>query len=163
MNVQVSLKSPKFLLSIALIWSLVFSFIVSPIQAKAVQKVTAQQGIVKIAKQNVGKPYKYGGTTPKGFDASGFVQYVYNTSSVKTKLPRTVMEQYKKGTSVKQKNLMAGDLVFFKTSGTKVSFVGIYIGENKFIAATQSKGVSTVSLATIYWKDHYVGAKRILK
>ncbi|SFC64693.1 NlpC/P60 family protein [Bacillus sp. OV322] len=109
-----------------------------------------------------GKPFKWGGTTPNGFDASGFTQYVFSHSYAKLKLPRTVKEQYKMGSPVQKKTLKEGDLVFFKIDGKNVSFVGIFLGQDQFIAAA-SKGVSIQSLSLKYYSERYAGAKRIVK
>lgn len=119
--------------------------------------------IATTANQYVGSPYKYGGTTPKGFDASGFTQYVYKNAAVKMTIPRTSADQYKTGKSVSQGQLKAGDLVFYATGkkGT-VSFVGIYNKNGTFIGAT-SKGVKVVKMNDKYWKGQYIGAKRIIK
>ena len=108
-------------------------------------------------------PYKWGGTTPKGFDASGFTQYVYKKAATNMSIPRTSASQYKVGKAVKQNALKQGDLVFYAT-GKKgiVSFVGIYNGDGTFIGAT-SKGVKVVKMSDKYWKDRYIGAKRIIK
>jgi murein DD-endopeptidase len=162
MNSQAHVKNSNFFITLAVALSMVFSFILAPVNSKAAVTATPQKEIVQIAKDLVGKPYRYGGNTIKGFDASGFVQFVYSHSTLKIKLPRTSSDQFKKGISVKENKLQSGDLVFFKTTGKKVSFVGIYIGGNKFVAST-SKGVTVNSLSNKYWKDRYAGAKRILK
>lgn len=119
------------------------------------------QEVTETAKLYKGTPFKWGGTTPKGFDASGFTKYIYKTTVVNKTLPRTSAEQYKGGKAVAKGSEKLGDLVFFKTNGKSVSFVGIYLGNKEFIAAT-SKGVRIQSLNTKYWKDAYVGAKRYL-
>lgn len=119
--------------------------------------------VSSVANRYVNTPYKSGGTTPKGFDASGFTQYVYKKAATKLSIPRTSASQYKVGKAVKQNELKQGDLVFYAT-GKKgvVSFVGIYNGNGTFIGAT-SKGVKVVKLNEKYWKDRYIGAKRIIK
>ena len=115
------------------------------------------------AKRYVGDPYKWGGTTPKGFDASGFTQYVYKTAATKMTIPRTSASQYKIGKAVKQNELKQGDLVFYATGQKgKVSFVGIYNGNGKFTGVT-SKGVKEVTMSDKYWKERYIGAKRVIK
>jgi murein DD-endopeptidase len=97
----------------------------------------------------------------KRFDASGFTTYIFKTTVVNKSLPRTAADQYKGGTPVAKGKEKLGDLVFFKTNGKSVSFVGIYMGNKEFIAAT-SKGVRIQSLDAKYWKGTYVGSKRYL-
>lgn len=112
--------------------------------------------VVSYAKQFIGSKYKYGGTTPSGFDCSGFTQYIYKNFGVN--LNRTAAAQYSNGTAVTQ--LQAGDLVMFGKSG--INHVGIYIGGNQFIhAANERSGVRIDSLSTGYYKTNYVGARRI--
>lgn len=115
--------------------------------------------IISTAKSFLGVPYKWGGTTPSGFDCSGFTRYVFASQSIS--LPRVSIDQYGVGTPVAFNNLIPGDLVFFNlVSGKQVSHVGIYIGDNQFISATSSKGIAIYSF-TPYWANAYVGAKRI--
>lgn len=119
---------------------------------------TSQSGnsVVSYAKQFLGCKYVYGGTSPSGFDCSGFTQYVYKHFGVN--LNRTAAAQYSNGKSVT--SLQAGDLVMFGKSG--INHVGIYIGGNTFIhAANKSQGVRTDSMSTGYYKTNYVGARRI--
>ena len=112
--------------------------------------------VVSYAKQFIGSKYKYGGTTPSGFDCSGFTQYIYKNFGVN--LNRTAAAQYSNGVAVTQ--LQAGDLVMFGKSG--INHVGIYIGGNQFIhAANERSGVRIDSLSTGYYKTNYVGARRI--
>ena len=79
-------------------------------------------------------------------------------------IPRTSAEQYKQGKAVKQKELKQGDLVFSYATGKKgkVSFVAIYNGDDTFTGVT-TKGVKIVKMSDKYWKDRYIGAKRIIK
>ena len=118
--------------------------------------------LIATAKQYLGVKYVYGGTTPKGFDCSGFVQYVFEKH--KKKLPRTADVQYRAGKPVsKIKDLQPGDLVFFATGKPKdVNHVGIYIGKDQFINAQTSKGVAIAKLTDSYWKTAYIGARRAL-
>ena len=112
--------------------------------------------VVAYAKQFLGCKYVYGGTTTSGFDCSGFTQFVYKHFGVN--LNRTAAAQYSNGKAVT--SLQAGDLVMFGKSG--INHVGIYIGGNTFIhAANPSRGVTTDTLASGYYKTNYVGARRI--
>lgn len=135
----------------------------APMANKAEASVSWGQEVTEVAKRYMGVKYKEGGTTTKGFDASGFTQFVFDKSAADIKLPRTSKDQYKKGVAVKKNNIKEGDLVFFNTSGKGVSFVGIALSKDKFIAVTVNKGVSIQSMNTKYWKDRYVGATRVLK
>lgn len=108
-----------------------------------------------------GTPYVYGGTSRGGFDCSGFVGYVFAKNGVK--LPRTSLEQSSRGTAVSRGNLQSGDLVFFRTRGSRVSHVGIYIGNNKFIHASSGGGRVRTDSLTGYYAQRYAGARRVLK
>ncbi|EMI09537.1 C40 family peptidase [Anoxybacillus gonensis] len=121
---------------------------------------TNEEGIVSFSKKFLGTPYKWGGTTPRGFDCSGFVTYVYRSFGIH--LPRTAEEQYEKGKKVERSNLNAGDLVFFSTYKATASHAGIYIGGNKFIHASSKKGVTISDLDESYWESRYLGARRYL-
>lgn len=117
--------------------------------------------IIATAKKYIGVPYLWGGSTPKGFDCSGFVQYVFKAHGIS--LNRTCETQYKHGTYVSKSNLKPGDLVFFQnTYKSGISHVGIYIGDGKFIHASSSKGVVISNLSSSYYVSHYYGARRIL-
>ncbi|WP_028543384.1 C40 family peptidase [Paenibacillus taiwanensis] len=108
----------------------------------------------------MGIDYKYGGTTTKGFDCSGFVKYVFDKFNVE--LPRSSSSQYEVGDKVKKDELRPGDLVFFNTSGSGISHVGIYVGNGQFAHASTSKGTRIDDLSMDYYEKRYVGAKRIL-
>jgi peptidoglycan endopeptidase LytE len=122
----------------------------------AVPKVVSiTDQIVQSAYGYLGIPYVWGGTTPKGFDCSGFVQYVFAQKGIA--LPRTSSQMFSRGTAVK--DLKTGDLVFFAKGS--INHVGIYVGNGNFISAT-SHGVKVESLWGAYWGGRYAGAKRIL-
>ena len=152
----------KYLLVGVSIFAMVMALLFSPFLNKAEASVSWGQEVTEVAKRFMGVKYTAGGTTPKGFDASGFTKYVYKESAAKINLPRTAKDQYKVGTAVKQQDIREGDLVFFNTNGKDVSFVGIALNKESFIGVTVNKGVSIQSLKTKYWKDSYVGAKRVL-
>ena len=106
-----------------------------------------------------GAPYRNGGTTPEGFDCSGFVQYVYRLHGVA--VPRETREQFRLGRSLRRDDLVAGDLVFFTTVAPGASHVGIVIGPDQFVHAPSERGVVRVEhLSAEYWNRRYVGARR---
>jgi peptidoglycan endopeptidase LytE len=110
----------------------------------------------------LGKPYRYGGMSPKGFDCSGFVSYIFKISGIS--LPHQSAGQYGKGIAVEKSKLITGDLVFFRTGGSKrINHVGIYIGDDRFIHAASSRGIVTESLKSKYYSKCYAGAKRIIE
>jgi cell wall-associated NlpC family hydrolase len=105
--------------------------------------------------------YRRGGRTPStGFDCSGFVSYVFRHTLGKD-LPATSASQFHAGTRVDRADLRTGDLVFFRTRGKRVSHVGIYLDNGRFIhSPSAGKTVSIDSLDASYWSRHYAGAKR---
>lgn len=118
--------------------------------------------VLASAKKQIGVPYVYGGTTPKGFDCSGFLQYVFAQNGYK--IPRLADDQYTLGKRTNSTSqLEKGDLVFFDTDGTGVSHCGIYLGDNQFIHASSSKGIRVDDLNNSYWKLRYYGGKHIVK
>jgi cell wall-associated NlpC family hydrolase len=118
--------------------------------------------IVNEAKQHIGVEYVFGGSSPSGFDCSGFVRYVYKQAGIK--LPRSSADQYEVGKTVSKGDLEPGDLVFFSgTYKSGISHAGIYVGDNKFISASSSKGIKIDSLKGGYWGPKYTGTKRVLK
>lgn len=133
--------------------------IVSGIGATTADAATSTE-ITQTANKYIGVPYVYGGTTTKGFDCSGYTQYVFKQLGVTIK--RTAADQYKQGTAVSKANLKVGDLVFFNTTGRTASHVGIYLGNNKFAHAGSSTGVTVASLTSSYWGPKYNGARRVI-
>ena len=123
-----------------------------------------REALLKYARYFKGGRYKWGGTTPEGFDCSGYVQYLYKKHGIN--LPRTALSQSKTGIPVQPDQLQKGDLVFFLTDkkrGIPVTHVGIYLGNGEFIhAASRKKGVIISPLDHGHYQKCYVGARRIL-
>ena len=119
--------------------------------------------IVRRAQSFIGLPYQWGGSSPEeGFDCSGLTQTIYHL--VGLNLPRTSGEQFRAGSQVNPDQIRRGDLIFFRTSGSrKVSHVGIYTGDYTFIHAPgKDKTIRHESLATPYFQSRYAGARTYL-
>jgi murein DD-endopeptidase len=115
--------------------------------------------VVKLVQQQVGAPYLYGGDTPRGFDCSGLVEYVYSQTGIR--LPRTAEGQFNRTPRVARDALQPGDILFFSSDSGNLMHVGIYIGSHWFVHAPESgKPVSSARLDSDYWKGHYLGAGR---
>ena len=111
------------------------------------------------AQTMVGKPYKYGGSSPAGFDCSGLVLYSYKQAGVA--LPHRTDLQRSSARLIKVSELRRGDLLFFNQQGKKYGHVAIYAGDGKFVHAPSSgKSVRTDRLDNPYWKKHLSEARR---
>lgn len=119
--------------------------------------------LIAKAKNFIGLPYRFGGTSPtSGFDCSGFMQYVYKETANIT-LPRTSGSMAQVGSKVSRDELQAGDMVFFSHSGGRISHVGMYIGEGRFIhSPSTGKTISITSLNSGYWANKFVTARRVI-
>jgi peptidoglycan hydrolase-like protein with peptidoglycan-binding domain len=115
--------------------------------------------VISYGKRFMGTPYVWGGSTPSGFDCSGFLNYVYR-NAVGVNLPRTVAAIYQTGTRVSSPQ--PGDIVFFETYKPGASHAGIYLGNGQFLNASSSQGVTISSMSNSYWSKRYLGAKRYL-
>ncbi|MFJ8518863.1 C40 family peptidase [Lysinibacillus xylanilyticus] len=115
--------------------------------------------LVQIAKRQLGVKYKFGGNKPStGFDCSGYVTYVFNNAGIST-ARKSAAGFY--NTAKKVKSPQVGDLVFFSnTYKAGISHVGIYLGNNQMISASDS-GVSIANINSSYWKKHFTGYGRI--
>ncbi|SDF51984.1 C40 family peptidase [Sporomusa acidovorans] len=122
---------------------------------------SAVRRIVATAMAQQGVPYVWGGTTPCGFDCSGFTQYVFAVNGIS--LPRTADVQFSVGVPVARNHLQPGDLIFFSTYEPGPSHSGIYLGDGVFIHASSSRGVSLAYLDSSYWASRYLGARRVVK
>lgn len=128
---------------------------------KEQQELEFGEHILNTAQKYIGTPYVSGGTSPNGFDCSGFVYYVYN--KVGYPLPRMISDQYKAGKPVTKNELKPGDILIFQnTNGHGMSHVGIYAGNGQFIHSPRTgKTVTYADLYSEYWIKHYYGAVRI--
>ncbi len=118
--------------------------------------------VLSSAENKLGSAYVYGATGNGGYDCSGLVYSIY-VNELGVKLPRSSSEQSQYGAQVSKSDLREGDLVFFNTTGSGVSHVGIYIGNDKFIHASSGQGkVITSSLSEGYYENTYVNATRVL-
>jgi cell wall-associated NlpC family hydrolase len=136
-------------------------YIVSP-QAAALD-TDLRDNLVRTARSFIGIPYKWGGeSADEGFDCSGLTMTVYQLNGLD--LPRTSRQQWKAGTPVDVGMLERGDLVFFATAGgRRISHVGIYAGDKKFIhAPSRGKTIRVSSLTRRYYRSRLVGARRYL-
>jgi cell wall-associated NlpC family hydrolase len=125
--------------------------------------MTAKEAaIIDTALHLRGTPYRNGGSTPNGFDCSGFTQWVFAQHGLA--LPREVKDQFRAGTSINVRSLAPGDLVFFKTTASTASHVGIVLGPDTFVHAPSSRGVVRIEhLTSAYWTERLVGVRRVLQ
>lgn len=124
------------------------------------QSVHQGSSLVKVTENQIGIPYRFGGSSPKqGFDCSGLVFYVHKQLGIS--VPRTSSEQYHASSPVKSGNLRPGDLLFYRTYGQSVSHVGVYVGGRRFLHAPNSSGrVRYANLDDAFWSNRFVGAGR---
>jgi cell wall-associated NlpC family hydrolase len=122
-----------------------------PVQTPAVNRAIAL----------IGSPYRFGGTTEKGFDCAGLVRHAYAAAGIA--LPRTAALQFSTGEPLERDELLPGDLVFFRDTYRKgISHVGIYIGNGLFIhAASSRRRVTTDRLDQEYYRVRFVGGRRV--
>lgn len=136
-----------------------------PAEAHTVEWRRQRRHIKERARGVVGSPYSYGGTSPRGFDCSGFTRWTYKEHGAS--LPHSSIDQFKLGARRgykriwKRGKLKVGDLVFHKTTSARVGHAGIYIGNGRFISSTSSSGVRVRDIYDrYYWGPRWVGATR---
>jgi cell wall-associated NlpC family hydrolase len=107
----------------------------------------------------IGRPYRFGGSSPQGFDCSGLVQYSYALAGIR--VSRSVEDLWGNSRPVSSEQIRPGDLLFFHQEGKLNSHIGLYIGNDRFVHAPSSgKHVSVASLANRYWRQHFSIARR---
>lgn len=137
--------------------------LIDSLSTTQVQTPSKADSLIAKAKNFIGLPYRFGGTSPvSGFDCSGFMQYVYKTTAG-IELPRTSGSMAQVGQRVSRDSLKPGDMVFFSHGGGRISHVGMYIGEGRFIhSPSTGKTISITSLDSGYWSNKFVTARRVL-
>ncbi len=120
----------------------------------------AGQTIADAARGRLGMPYLYGGSTQRGYDCSGLVYRIYLEHGIR--LPRTVRDQVKSGIDAGRPR--PGDLLFFRLGRGKVSHVGIYLGDGKFVHASSGRQEIVMDDLNVsdYFRRRYAGARRIV-
>lgn len=112
------------------------------------------------AMKMVGKPYRYGGASPAGFDCSGLILYSYRQAGLS--VPRSTESQRAAARPIKVSQLRRGDLLYFNQEGKKYGHAAIYLGDNRFVHAPSSgKAVRVDRLDSPYWKKHLSEARRL--
>lgn len=116
--------------------------------------------LIEYAKTLIGTPYKAGGSSPNGFDCSGFMHYVFQKIGIS--LPRSSKDMATVGNPIGKHELQLGDMVFFAHNGKRISHVGMYVGNGQFIHSPSSgKSVEITALDGHYWESRFVTARRI--
>ncbi len=116
--------------------------------------------IVLRAMAQIGTAYRYGGADLEGFDCSGLVYFIHQELGLTA--PRTAQQQFDASTPVARNDLAPGDLVFFRFAGRRISHVGIYAGNGRFVHAPQTgRNVELKNLDEAYYASHFAGAGRL--
>lgn len=117
--------------------------------------------VVLEALGQIGRPYRYGGTTPDGFDCSGLVQYVFRQAGMK--LPRSARDQHEAGDEIDLDDAEPGDLLFY-SFGSGIDHVAIYLGDGEAVhAPSTGKRVIVAPVAQAWWQDRFVDAVRVIR
>jgi len=165
MITQTAAKIPVFALAITML-SMISACSSQPVapaarpysQKNAVRVQSIGERAAAIALEQVGVPYRYGGTTTSGFDCSGLVQFSYRHAG--KSVPRTTGQLWSSSASIGRDNIEAGDLLFFSVDG-KMSHVGMYVGKQQFVHAPSSgRTVTVAKLTSPYYSSAFVRAAR---
>ena len=153
------------------IWLIVGLSTLSALHGKSLKEVLLNQPtkyesqqVIKTAKKYLGTRYKFGGTSRKGIDCSGFVQKVYKSQHIK--LPRTARQQYRKGKKIPKYKAQKGDLIFFADSTRSIGHVGIVIDPKRHLMIHASSGAKKVTISNYnkpYYKKKFKGVKRLAR
>lgn len=128
-----------------------------PVAKSRVTRSSGEQAAV-VAVRQIGVPYVYGGSTTRGFDCSGLVQYAWSAAG--KRIPRTTTDQWQQLSPVRNQDIRVGDLLFFKIEG-RISHVGLYLGDRRFVHAPSSgRDVTIASLDTEFYRRTFVRAAR---
>lgn len=126
------------------------------------QNAEKRRDLVLEALGQVGRPYRYGGTTPDGFDCSGLTQYVYRQIGIQ--LPRSSRDQHGAGRTIKLSQAEPGDLLFYSFTGRGIDHVAIYLGDDQAVHAPASgRAVIVASVHLPYWQARFVDAVRVFR
>jgi cell wall-associated NlpC family hydrolase len=135
--------------------------VLPPNTAPVVETKNRGSAIARTAETLLGAPYREGGSLPDGFDCSGLVNYVFARHGIA--VPRDVRRQASAGIEVARGEILPGDLVFFATTGSGPTHVGIAVDGGRFIHAPKSGGVVRVeSMSAGYWRSRFVTARRVV-
>jgi murein DD-endopeptidase len=120
---------------------------------------TVGEQIAERALQQVGRPYRYGGSGPDSFDCSGLVHFTFGAAGIDT--PRATSQQYRLATAVSLADIAPGDLLFFRIDNKRVSHVAIYVGDGRFVHAPQTgRSVETRNVDDEYYRSRMAGVGR---
>lgn len=133
----------------------------APVKRASGYTPAAGEKAAAVAVSMIGRPYKYQGDTPSGFDCSGLVRYSYLAAGLDLPHGTAALRQISRSVGIG--SVRKGDLLFFEQSGKKYSHVGIAVGNNEFVHAPSTGGkVRKDSLSDSYWKKHYLDARRLM-
>jgi murein DD-endopeptidase len=149
------------IIALAVSWAAACSPRVQPKLAPPPEPAARSRELAGVARSLIGAPYLNGGTTPAGFDCSGFVRYVFGEVGIS--VPRSVRDLAAIGERVDRDRLRPGDVIFFAIDGRTISHVGIAVSADTFVHAPSSRGrVREESLNVAYWRTRFAEARRII-